>query len=178
MQPQETNIEVAPVAVQQPVAVQPPIAVPTQAIPEIHTKKIPRQRHFLILFFFSFMWGVFGVDRFYMGLIGTGILKLLTLGGFGFWAMSDTIIIMTGTFKDKQGRLALQAEEYKKFAGQTILWFSVILGIVIVVNIGLLIFGIYELSTSSQNGSIPGLSQLQNSLGGNQQSQINSLLKQ
>lgn len=154
---------------------------PTQITPEIHTKKIPRQRHFLILFFFSFMWGVFGVDRFYMGFIGTGILKLITFGGLGFWALTDMIVIMTGTFRDKEGRLTLQADEYKKFAGRTIVWFSIILGLVILINGILLILGVYQLMNSFQNGSIqsqiPGLDALQGA-GGAQQSQINSLLGQ
>ena len=151
---------------------------PEQTNLEIHTKKIPRQRHFLILFFFSFMWGVFGVDRFYMGLIGTGILKLVTFGGFGIWALTDMIVIMTGTFRDKQGRLALQADEYKQFAGRTILWFAVILGLVVLVNGIILILGIAQLATSLQSGDftqIPGLDQLN---GGGQQSQIDSLLNQ
>jgi hypothetical protein len=154
---------------------------PAQTALDIHAKKIPRQRHFLVLFFFSFMWGVFGVDRMYMGFYGTGILKLLTFGGFGFWALTDMIVIMTGTFRDKQGRLTLQAEEYKKFAGRTILWFSIILGVVILVNGVLLILGIYSLVGSFQNGSIPGLSDLQSQIqgaSGGQQSQINSLLGQ
>lgn len=146
--------------------------VPAQTSLEIHTKKIPRQRHFLILFFFSFMWGTFGVDRFYMGLIGTGILKLITFGGFGLWVLTDLIVVMTGTFRDKEGRLALQVDEYKKFAGRVILWFSVILGIVILVNGIALILGIANLMTTLQSGNIPGLDQLS----GNQQSQINSLL--
>jgi len=141
-------------------------------------KKIPKQRHFLILFFFSFMWGSFGVDRMYMGLWGTGILKLLTLGGFGFWTLSDFIIVMTGTFQDKQGRVALQAEEYKKFAGRTVFWFAVILGVFILVNGLLLILGIFQAAQLFQSGGIndiPGLSGLS---GGGDQSQINSLLGQ
>jgi hypothetical protein len=181
MQPSDAPIEpaqVQPVPVEQPV-VQP--EQPAQTTLEIHTKKIPRQRHFLILFFFSFMWGVFGVDRIYMGFYGTGILKMLTFGGLGFWALTDMIVIMTGTFRDKQGRLTLQAEEYRKFAGRTILWFSIILGVVILVNGALLILGIFNLVDSFQNGSIPGLSDLQSQIqgaGGDQQSQINSLLNQ
>ena len=141
---------------------------PKQTALEIHAKKIPQQRHFLILFFFSFMWGVFGVDRMYMGLYGTGILKLLTLGGLGFWAMTDMIVIMTGTFRDKQGRLTLQAEDYKKFAGRTLLWFTVILGIVILINGLILILGIYQLVNSLQSGGggIPGLSGIQSQLQG------------
>ena len=41
------------------------------------------QRHFLAAFFFSFIFGVFGADRFYLGKIWTGILKFLTFGGLG-----------------------------------------------------------------------------------------------
>lgn len=170
MQPQDTLSETTPDPVEKS------IEPPAQTKLEIHTKKIPRQRHFLILFFFSFMWGVFGVDRFYMGFIGTGILKLLTFGGFGFWVLSDTIVIMTGTFRDKEGRLALQAEEYKKFASRTIFWFTAILGIGVLVSVVLLIFAVVLLSSSFQNGTIPGLDQIRSALGGGQASQINSLM--
>lgn len=52
-----------------------------------------------------FFLGVLGVHRFYVGKIGTGILQLLTLGGLGIWALVDFIIIVTGSFKDKQGLL-------------------------------------------------------------------------
>ena len=50
-----------------------------------------------------FFLGAFGVHRFYTGKIGTGILMLLTLGGLGIWALIDFIIIVCGSFKDKNG---------------------------------------------------------------------------
>ena len=51
-----------------------------------------------------FFFGVLGVHRFYVGKIGTGILQLLTLGGLGIWALVDFIMIVVGSFTDKQGR--------------------------------------------------------------------------
>jgi len=43
----------------------------------------------------SILVGSLGVDRFYMGYIGTGILKLITFGGFGIWWLIDLILIAT-----------------------------------------------------------------------------------
>ncbi len=52
-----------------------------------------------------FFLGAFGIHRFYVGKIGTGILQLLTFGGLGIWTLVDFIVIVSGNFKDKAGLL-------------------------------------------------------------------------
>ena len=51
----------------------------------------------------SIFLGELGIDRFYFGYIGTGILKLITCGGFGIWWLIDLIMIATGKLKPKDG---------------------------------------------------------------------------
>ena len=47
--------------------------------------------------------GGFGVHRFYVGKVGTGILYLLTVGLFGIGVIVDIIMIAVGSFTDKGG---------------------------------------------------------------------------
>lgn len=63
----------------------------------------PEQKDFLVALLLSIFLGQLGVDRFYMGYIGTGILKLLTLGGCGIWWLVDVILIATKKLKDANG---------------------------------------------------------------------------
>lgn len=47
------------------------------------------------------------MHRFYVGKVGTGVLQLVTVGGLGIWALVDLILILVGSFRDKQDRLLI-----------------------------------------------------------------------
>jgi len=154
MQPENTQPVVENT---QPVQTDQPIQPSQPAIPIAVVKKAPRQRHFLATFFLSFFWGVFGVDRIYMGYWGLGFLKLISAGGFGVWVIIDLYLVISGYMHDKQGREMLQIAEYKKFATNTILILAIILGVSLLVGGLALIAYLPQLIESVQNGTIPGL---------------------
>lgn len=55
----------------------------------------PRNVNWILALVMSIFFGTLGIDRFIMGHIGLGILKLITAGGFGIWWLVDVILIAT-----------------------------------------------------------------------------------
>ncbi|AZZ65342.1 TM2 domain-containing protein [Metamycoplasma phocicerebrale] len=51
----------------------------------------------------SFFLGGLGIDRFYAGRIGLGVLKIFF--GFGIWQLIDFILAVAGLQKDANGKL-------------------------------------------------------------------------
>ena len=49
-------------------------------------------RRQLTVLIMSFLAGYLGVDRFYKGQVGWGVVKLITLGGAGVWYLVDLAI--------------------------------------------------------------------------------------
>jgi len=54
-----------------------------------------RKVNWVLVLVLSILFGQLGVDRFIMGQVGFGILKLITLGGCGVWWLIDIILIAT-----------------------------------------------------------------------------------
>lgn len=116
-----------------------------------------KQRHFLAAFFLSFIFGVFGVDRFYMGKIWTGILKLLTFGGLGIWAMVDLSVIISGKARDKQGNKLIDSEKYKSFANKVVFYTTFISIALFIVISAISVYLMTVLVNSIVNGAGSGL---------------------
>ncbi len=75
-----------------------------------------------ITWIFGWLFGSIGLDRFYLRQIWTGILKLITFGGFGIWIMYDLLYTAFGKRKDKQGRpLSGTAKERRLLRISTVL---------------------------------------------------------
>ena len=57
-----------------------------------------------VAFFLCLFLGYFGIHRFYVGKVGTGIIWLFTVGFFGIGWILDLIFILFGGFRDKAGQ--------------------------------------------------------------------------
>ena len=107
-----------------------PPATPEPAAPNPHVARASQEttsnRSFIATWLFAWFLGFIGVDRFYLGKVGTGILKLITIGGFGIWWLVDLVLVLTNSQKDKDERRVLGTRQE-----QTIAWIVTAAGILL-----------------------------------------------
>ncbi|WP_083966912.1 TM2 domain-containing protein [Demequina globuliformis] len=87
-------------------------------------------RSFIVTWLLAWILGYFGADRFYLGKVGTGLLKFFTIGGLGIWYLVDLILVLAGAQRDKQG-FALQGYQKNKLVAWIVTGAFVLLGIVV-----------------------------------------------
>ncbi|WP_165384924.1 Ltp family lipoprotein [Cryobacterium sp. SO1] len=96
----------------------------------LYAPVIPSEKSFLATWLFAWLLGFFAVDRFYLGKVGTGLLKLFTFAGFGVWYLVDLVLVLAGAQRDKQGRRLAGYDQHKKVAWiVTAAW--IVLGVII-----------------------------------------------
>lgn len=66
----------------------------------VYTAKESHVNKHVFVWVGNFLFGYLGVDRFIRGQVGLGIVKLITLGGVGIWALIDWIISMVKAYGD------------------------------------------------------------------------------
>lgn len=88
----------------------------TAAPSTAHNVSDPENKEFLTVWLLAVLVGFVGVDRFYLGKIGTGVLKLLTWGGYGIWTLIDIIFVLTSQTKDKKGNPLNSTPQQRKLA--------------------------------------------------------------
>lgn len=60
-------------------------------------------KEWIIAILLSVLVGGLGVDRFYVGHVGLGVLKLITCGGVGIWALIDIVLFALRKVNDSNG---------------------------------------------------------------------------
>ena len=72
--------------------------------PKLSRKKRPKPRSWWVALLLSLFLGSFGADRFYIGRTRSAIIKLVTLGCFGVWWLTDFVLVASDWRLDAWGR--------------------------------------------------------------------------
>ncbi|KAJ8652035.1 hypothetical protein O0I10_012344 [Lichtheimia ornata] len=73
---------------------------PAEGDDDLVNMQCTSDRSWLLTLLLSIFFGCFGVDRFYLGYIFLGILKLITAGLGGIWWVVDIILIALNVLTD------------------------------------------------------------------------------
>lgn len=102
----EDETEVGDEGQVEPEEVEKPTAAPSNS----------QAKSFRTVWLIAVFGGWLGIDRFYLGHIGTGVLKLLGGGWYGIWWSVDMIRLLGGRQADKNGVLVEDHENFRPVA--------------------------------------------------------------
>lgn len=105
-------------------------------------------KNYLVAVLLSYFLGGLAIDRFYLGKIGTGLLKLVTFGGLGIWAVIDIFLIVFGKLRAQDG---LPLDGYKRNSKILKVVVLILLAIQVVAITGLLILTVFTSFSGVQN---------------------------
>lgn len=91
-----------------------PVAAPPHHADTVSVTGINHEKNYVKTLIFSALFGYFGVDRFYLNKVGTGVAKLLTFGGLGIWVLVDFVITLVGAAREKD-KPNLELEDTQKY---------------------------------------------------------------
>jgi len=74
------------------------------------------EKSFVVTWLFAWLLGFLGADRFYLGKVGTAVLKLVTFAGFGVWWLVDLILVLAGAQRDNRGNRLAGYDAQRKVA--------------------------------------------------------------
>ena len=88
------------------------------------------EKSYVVTCILSILLGFLGVDRFYLGQVGLGIVKLITTGGCGFWWFIDAVLRVGGLMKDDEKRRVLPDNKKQQIAVVAVLAVFMLIGLV------------------------------------------------
>jgi hypothetical protein len=94
--------------------------------------------------------GGMGIHRFYVGKIGTGILMLITGGGFGIWTLIDLINIACCNFTDDQGHY-LEFTRRSSSPFMQVLWILSIILAMLIIYVALIVSFVFYATSGLTN---------------------------
>ena len=81
----------------------------------------------VVLLILSYVLGILGIDRMYLGCWGTGLLKLITLGGFGIWYFIDLILILINAYSLSTEQALCRGYVWNKSTIETAYYVSIVI---------------------------------------------------